>query len=129
MNLNKINKAEVGYRIKIVRKDMGLTQTQLGEKLDVTYQTIVNYEKGENIDVDLLNNLSTIMGVPVSYLLAIPLPTQPLVDTQPKPQSLLSKKVLEVATMLNSLDECYHDHYHITLSAVIRHFTDRANYK
>ncbi len=38
----------VGLRIKMIRKDRGITLEQMAEALDVTFQQVQKYEKGEN---------------------------------------------------------------------------------
>jgi transcriptional regulator with XRE-family HTH domain len=40
--------AEVGKRIRARRLELGLTQTQLGEKIGVTFQQLQKYEQGAN---------------------------------------------------------------------------------
>ena len=40
--------SEVGARIKMRRKVLGMSQTSLGEKLGVTFQQVQKYEKGMN---------------------------------------------------------------------------------
>jgi transcriptional regulator with XRE-family HTH domain len=38
----------VGSRIRKFRKDRGMSQAQLGEKLGVTFQQVQKYENGKN---------------------------------------------------------------------------------
>ena len=46
---------KVGNRIKVARKDKGITLKELGEKIGLTEATIQKYESGniKNIDVEL----------------------------------------------------------------------------
>ncbi len=58
----------VGSRVRLRRTLLGMNQTQLGEKLGITYQQIQKYEYGANrISASRLHQLSRILDVPVSY--------------------------------------------------------------
>ena len=39
---------EIGARVRRARKERGLTQTQLGESLNVSFQQVQKYERGTN---------------------------------------------------------------------------------
>lgn len=39
---------EIGARVRRARKERGLTQTQLGEALNVSFQQVQKYERGTN---------------------------------------------------------------------------------
>ncbi|MDD4000267.1 MAG: helix-turn-helix transcriptional regulator [Bacilli bacterium] len=57
-------------RIKQLRKEKGLTQTQLADLLGVTDKAVSKWEVGEaNPDISLLTKLSEIFGVSIDYLL------------------------------------------------------------
>lgn len=57
-------------RIKQLRKDKGLTQTQLADMLGVTDKAVSKWEVGEaNPDISLLAKIAEIFGVSVDYLL------------------------------------------------------------
>ena len=57
-------------RIKTLRKENGLTQSQLAEKLGVTDKAVSKWEVGEaNPDISLLAKISEIFGVTIDYLL------------------------------------------------------------
>ena len=54
-NLNiKFVKLRIGHLIKVLRKNEKLTQSQLGEKLDLSRITIQNLESGKNATLDTL---------------------------------------------------------------------------
>jgi transcriptional regulator with XRE-family HTH domain len=58
----------VGARLRLRRKQLGLTQEQLGARLGLTFQQIQKYEKGINrIGAGRLPNLAGILQVPISY--------------------------------------------------------------
>jgi len=63
-----IGNAEIGARIRFVRKQKGLTQMQLAERVGVSFQQIQKYEKGrDRIFVERLQQIAQALDVPVSY--------------------------------------------------------------
>lgn len=59
---------EVGRRIRARRLERGLSQTQLGAKLGVTFQQIQKYEKGSNgVSSGRLGQISDIFEVPITF--------------------------------------------------------------
>ena len=58
----------MGQRLRLRRKLAGLSQTELGEKIGVTFQQLQKYESGANrISASRLFDLSRVLDVPVSY--------------------------------------------------------------
>ncbi len=58
----------VGGRVRARRKMMGLSQTQLGQELGVTFQQVQKYERGTNrIGSSRLFRVSNALDVPVAY--------------------------------------------------------------
>ena len=62
----------LGARIKELRKEFGLSQVDLASRLEVTKQTISNWEN-ENIQpsIDMLVGLSNVFNVTTDYLLGL----------------------------------------------------------
>jgi len=61
---------ELGERLCRLRKEQGLTQTQLGDEVGVTQQVIAEYESGQrNIPVYRLASLADALGVSTAELL------------------------------------------------------------
>ena len=59
---------EVGRRIRARRLECGLSQSQLGAKLGVTFQQIQKYEKGTNgVSSGRLGQISDIFQVPITF--------------------------------------------------------------
>ncbi len=59
-----------GERIKVARKNAGLTQKLLGEKLGVSYQTIAQWENGlRNPKFETLRKISKEINCPITDLL------------------------------------------------------------
>lgn len=60
----------VGERISKLRTNSGLTQKELGDKLNVTAQAVSKWENGlSEPDIDTLKKLSVIFGISVSELI------------------------------------------------------------
>jgi len=59
---------EVGRRVRTQRLTKGLSQTELGEKIGVTFQQVQKYEKGTNrIGAGRLSRIAEVLEVPVTY--------------------------------------------------------------
>lgn len=61
----------MGERIKERRKLANLSQTELGDKIGVTYATISKYESGEikSIDATILNSIAKYTNTDINYFL------------------------------------------------------------
>jgi transcriptional regulator with XRE-family HTH domain len=58
----------VGKRIRLRRVQLGLSQTELGHKLAVTFQQIQKYENGTNrVSCSRLYETSVALDVPIAY--------------------------------------------------------------
>lgn len=67
----KMDQMKIGKFIAVLRKEKGLTQEQLGEKLDVTNKTISRWENGNYMpDVEMLSLLSKEFGVSINELIS-----------------------------------------------------------
>lgn len=57
----------VGRNIRILRQDRGMSQTELGKKIDVTFQQVQKYENGTNrVGSGRLYKIASILGVPIA---------------------------------------------------------------
>lgn len=71
----------VGNRIKDLRKNMGMTQTQVAELLGVTKQAISRYEKGTvSPSSKNLDKLTELFNVPLHYILGTDAPKESAID-------------------------------------------------
>ena len=62
----------IGERLKDLRKDMGLTQKDLSEKLFINYRTYSGYERNEiEASDDFKKKLAQFYNVSIDYLLGI----------------------------------------------------------
>lgn len=66
-----INPESIGAQIAMLRKNAGLTQNELGERLGVSYQAVSKWERGETVpDVGILLDLAGILRTTVDNLLS-----------------------------------------------------------
>jgi transcriptional regulator with XRE-family HTH domain len=62
---------EVAKRVRALRLQRGISQTELGGVLDVTFQQVQKYETGTNrISAGRLQQIAEVLDVPVTYLYA-----------------------------------------------------------
>jgi len=60
----------IGERLKDARKKAKLTQSKLAKKLNISFQQIGKYEKGQNgLNAIRILQISNILNLPKSYLL------------------------------------------------------------
>ena len=65
-----MNQTEIGKFIARCRKEKGLTQTQLAEKLSITDRAVSKWETGRSMpDSSIMLKLCEILGVTVNELL------------------------------------------------------------
>lgn len=65
-------KYEIGNRIRKFRKESGLTQEQLAEKINVSKSRVSNWEQGINRpDADIISNICRALNVSPSDLLDV----------------------------------------------------------
>jgi len=59
---------ELGRRIRLRRIELGISQSELGEKLGVSFQQVQKYEKGMNrVGAARLQQVATALDVPVTF--------------------------------------------------------------
>ena len=91
----------IGERLIDLRKDMGLTQKELSEKLFINYRTYSGYERNETeASDDFKIKLAKFHNVSVDYLLGLESNPRPIKDGDryirlPKPLSESGRKELE----------------------------------
>jgi transcriptional regulator with XRE-family HTH domain len=83
---------EVGRRVRTQRLAKGLSQTELGQSIGVTFQQVQKYEKGTNrIGAGRLSRIAQALEVPVTYFFPNEEePTLPDADPDTSPFALLS---------------------------------------
>ena len=61
----------VGNQIAVLRKGKGLTQSELGERLGVSFQAVSKWERGETLpDTAILLDLAEVLETSVDYILS-----------------------------------------------------------
>lgn len=61
---------EMGNKIAKKRKDLGITQNEFAEKLNVTRQTVSRWEAGSVLpDIDKISDIASILDVTCDFLL------------------------------------------------------------
>jgi transcriptional regulator with XRE-family HTH domain len=64
----------VGTRVRMRRKMLSMSQTELGAGLGLTFQQVQKYENGKNrIGASRLHQISNILQVPISFFFEDPL--------------------------------------------------------
>ena len=70
-NVMTVDPKKTGEVIAMLRKNMGLTQNELGERLCVSYQAVSKWERGETLpDVGILPDLASVLRTTVDNLLS-----------------------------------------------------------
>ena len=60
---------QVGLNIKRRRRDLGMSQTAIGDVLGVSFQQVQKYENGMNrVSASMLQKIADVLGVPVASL-------------------------------------------------------------
>ena len=78
-------KYEIGNRIRLYRKESGLTQEQLADKINVSKSRVSNWEQGINRpDADILADICRALNVSPSNLLDVHLSADDLNDRERK---------------------------------------------
>ena len=57
-------KVSIGKMIREARKEQGLTQKELGQKMGLTESTVTKYEKGkQNLSLDTVQTIANALGI------------------------------------------------------------------
>ena len=74
----------VGERVRLRRKQLSMTQTDLAKRLGITFQQVQKYEKGTNrVGASRLAHLAQILEVPITFFFPHP-------DTTDGPDEILA---------------------------------------
>ena len=87
-----MNQKKIGSFLKELRKEMGITQEEFAEKLDVSSRTISRWETGTNMpDISLLVNIAEIFNVSI-----------PEIINGERKSEIMEKEVKEVAEAMSN---------------------------
>lgn len=90
-----------GENIRTIRKEQGLSQEELAERIHVVRQTVSKWEKGLSVpDAELLEALSEALETPVSVLLG-----ENVVLREEERTEVLAKKLEEINFQLSRRKE------------------------
>ncbi len=104
----------VGGRVKAGRTLIGMTQTEIGKHVGVTFQQIQKYEKGMNrIGAGRLWRFSLILGQPISWFF------EGISERKRKGDDLLAKReTLQLVRYLSACDPDVQKHLAAMINAV-----------
>ena len=90
----------IGRRLRERRVSLGMSQSELAEKLGVSFQQVQKYESGANrISGSRLWDICTVLGIPVGYFFE-GLDGAPEEETKP-----LDRQSLELARAVGSIED------------------------
>ena len=65
-----MNTKKVGEQIAVLRKAKGITQSELGERIGVSFQAVSKWERGETLpDITVLPDLAKVLETTVDFIL------------------------------------------------------------
>ena len=103
--------AHIGNRIRERRVSLGLTGRQLADKMGVTYQQALKYERGDDrLSAGQLYEIARALDVPVTFCFEG-------LDGQPAPNAAAQRRQLEIARNFNQIQN---EQYKEALSAIVR---------
>jgi transcriptional regulator with XRE-family HTH domain len=78
-----LDSAEIGFRLRTMRQQAGLTQEQLAEMIAVTSQQVQKYESGKSkLNTDRLQQIAKALSVPIHSFFLVQDESLPLVETE-----------------------------------------------
>jgi transcriptional regulator with XRE-family HTH domain len=111
----------VGQRLRLRRSIMGVSQTQLAERVGLTFQAIQKYERGENrISASRLYQFAQILGVPVAYFFDELPTTRGGRDVSPQHPDWLDLSQQEIHEILRAFSNIRHHRLRRSLIRTIK---------
>ncbi len=91
-------KATIASNLIRLRMAAGMTQAEVGEKLNYSDKTISKWERGEvTTDVFVLMDIAALFGVSVDYLLSVHGEKDPVIYNTPRPYN--TRAITAIATL------------------------------
>lgn len=126
----------VGQRIRLRRSLLGMSQEQLGDAINITFQQVQKYERGANrVSASRLWDIGQILDVPVSFFFddmgaetqaasprAVLSGGTITVPDNAEANTLLTRRTLELARALQPLPEPVQQTITDMVKAMSRHF-------
>ena len=95
---------QVGRTISTLRKAQNMTQMELADKLNISFQAVSNWERGQTMpDISKLGELAEIFGVTIDALLGSPQSArvvERLLREEPIAEKITAEEFLEVAPLV-----------------------------
>lgn len=99
-----MNAIKVGSYIKLKRKELGITQVELSEKLNISFQAVSKWETGTTIpDTGILLELSEVLGVSVDKILLAG-------KDSGRNKTINIKSIIEGFDHILKMKECFGEH-------------------
>lgn len=96
----------IGTRLKELRKKNGMTQTDLGNLLNVTKVSVCCYEKNVRVpSLETLEDISSIFGVSCDYFLGNDIPS--IKEDTPEYSFYISKEEMEFLKLIRLNKDLY----------------------
>ena len=96
-------KATIASNLIRLRLSAGMTQAELGEKLNYSDKSISKWERGDvTTDVFVLMQIAEIFGVDVDYLLKPHNEIEPAIYNKPVSESAYTTNMITLVTMLST---------------------------
>lgn len=96
----------IGTRLKELRKKNGMTQTELGNLLNVTKVSVCCYEKNVRVpSLETLEDMSSIFGVSCDYFLGNDIPS--IMEDTPEYSFYISKEEMEFLKLIRINKDLY----------------------
>lgn len=95
------NQQEIGGTIAKARKRKNLTQLELADYLNVSYQAVSNWERGQSMpDIDRLADLATVLALSLDDLLKRPNAKQEIADLQDSTAAVTEDTLTDFAPLI-----------------------------
>jgi len=96
----------IGTRLKKLRKETGMTQTDLGNLLNVTKVSVCCYEKNVRVpSLETLEDISSIFGVSCDYFLGNDIPS--IKEDTPEYSFYISNEEMEFLKLIRLNKDLY----------------------
>ena len=94
-------KLQIGANIAACRKQAGMTQAELADKINYTDKAVSKWERGESApDVITLAQLAEVFGVSIDTLIGAVQPEKPVKKPAPKEKKKADKNIIQLLVSL-----------------------------
>lgn len=95
--LTSSSRKAIGARLAALRRQRGLTQTEIAEAIGLTQPTINRIEYGKSpLNAEAMPALAQVLSVDVTWLLGIPGAPVPVTDPAPAPL-VIPRRIIEAS--------------------------------